>query len=54
MTADSDIDLLVRFDREDYEGAFEQLMTFKEAIKSYLQCPVDLVVEKPFRNVQVI
>ena len=48
----SDVDLLVKFDREGYEGAFEQLMAFKETMETILQRPVDLVVEKPFRNQQ--
>ena len=46
----SDIDLLVEFDRQGYEGAFEQLMGLKEALESVLERPVDLMVDKPFRN----
>lgn len=46
----SDIDLLVEFERSGYDGAFDQLMTFKEAMEHLLKRPVDLVIDKPFRN----
>lgn len=50
MNADSDIDLLVEFDRNSYEGAFDQLMNFKARMETILGRPVDIIVSKPFRN----
>ena len=50
FSADSDIDFLVEFDRQGYEGAFEQFMGFKEQLETLLSRPVDLVVNRPFRN----
>ncbi len=50
MTADSDIDLLVEFERESYSGAFEQLMDFKEQMEKHFQHPIDIIVNRPFRN----
>lgn len=46
----SDIDLLVEFDRDGYAGAFEQLMDFKAKMESLLQRPVDIIVNRSFRN----
>jgi predicted nucleotidyltransferase len=50
IMAHSDVDLLVEFDREGYSGAFEQLMEFKAHMETLLQRPVDIIVNKPFRN----
>jgi predicted nucleotidyltransferase len=50
FSVDSDIDFLVEFDRQGYEGAFEQFMGFKEQLEALLLRPVDLVVSRPFRN----
>ncbi|MGJ8637806.1 MAG: nucleotidyltransferase family protein [Opitutaceae bacterium] len=50
IDANSDIDLLVEFERDGYTGAFEQLMDFKIEMESLLQRPVDIIVNKPFRN----
>jgi predicted nucleotidyltransferase len=50
MGANSDIDLLVEFDRDGYTGAFEQLMDFKAQMETLLQRSVDIIVNKPFRN----
>lgn len=47
---DSDVDFLVEFERDGYEGAFEQFMGFKEQLEALLSRPVDLVVNRPFRN----
>ena len=41
---------LVVFQRNGYEGAFEQLMNFKEALEQLLGRPVDILVDRPFRN----
>lgn len=46
----NDIDLLVEFDRDGYDGAFNQLMGLKEALEAVLGKPVDLMVDRPFRN----
>ena len=48
--ADSDIDFIVEFDRQGYEGAFDQLMSFKEQLEALLSRSVDLTVNRPFRN----
>lgn len=49
-TEGSDVDLIVDFERDGFEGAFEQFVGFKECLEKILRRPVDLVVEKPFRN----
>lgn len=46
----SDLDFLVEFDRQGYQGAFEQYMGFKERLEAIYQRPVDLVTIKQFRN----
>jgi hypothetical protein len=48
--ASSDVDLLVEFDRHGYTGAFEQLMDFKAQMETLLQRPVDIIVNRTFRN----
>ena len=47
---DSDVDLLVEFEREGVAGAFDQFMGFKERMESILQRPVDIITAKRFRN----
>ncbi|HBR95679.1 MAG TPA: nucleotidyltransferase [Opitutae bacterium] len=49
-TPQSDVDLLVEFERDGFEGAFEQFMGFKERMEIILNRPVDLVTAKRFRN----
>jgi len=46
----SDIDLLVDFDRTGYHGAFLQFMGLKEELEALFDRPVDLLVNRPFRN----
>lgn len=46
----SDLDFLVEFDRNGYQGAFEQYMGFKQRLEEIYQRPVDLVTIKKFRN----
>jgi predicted nucleotidyltransferase len=46
----SDIDFLVEFERDGYGGAFEQFMGLKEDLEELLSRPVDLIVNRPFRN----
>tara|TARA_B110000967_G_C18671927_1_gene453526 strand:- start:530 stop:829 length:300 start_codon:yes stop_codon:yes gene_type:complete len=50
MKPNSDIDLLVEFDRDGYTGAFEQLMDFKAQMEAILERPVDIIVNRLFRN----
>lgn len=45
-----DIDLLVVFEREGFDGAFDQFMGFKEAMEGILGKRVDLITAKAFRN----
>ncbi|NBD33637.1 MAG: hypothetical protein GVY17_11900 [Cyanobacteria bacterium] len=45
-----DIDLLVVFSRDGFEGAFDQFMGFKETMEAILGKPVDLITSKAFRN----
>ena len=47
---DSDYDFIVEFDRDGYEGAFDQFMDFKSRLEAVLKRPVDLITSKPFRN----
>ena len=46
----SDVDFLVVFQRDGYDGAFEQFMNFKGALEQLLGRPVDILVDRPFRN----
>lgn len=47
---DSDLDLLVEFERDGVDGAFDQFMGFKERMEAICGRPVDLVTNKRFRN----
>jgi len=46
----SDIDFIVDFERNGFEGAFEQFMGFKEALEAVLKRSVDLLTNTRFRN----
>jgi hypothetical protein len=48
--AESDLDFLVRFEREGSDGAFLQFMGFKEKLEELFGRPVDLLILKHFRN----
>lgn len=50
LTATSDLDFLVQFDRSGVDGAFGQFMGFKERLESLYGRPVDLLTLKRFRN----
>jgi len=50
LKGSNDVDLLVVFEREDFEGAFDQFMGFKERMEAILGKPVDLITYKRFRN----
>jgi len=46
----SDVDFIVEFEREGFVGAFEQFMGLKEDLETLLGRPVDLMVNRSFRN----
>ena len=46
----SDIDLLVEFERDGFAGAFDQFMGFKDRMETILGRPVDLITNRRFRN----
>jgi predicted nucleotidyltransferase len=50
LTAESDLDFLVQFEREGADGAFAQFMGFKEKLEELYGRPVDLLTHKRFRN----
>lgn len=50
FNAESDVDLIVEFKRDGYVGAFEQFMGLKEDLEALLDRPVDLIVNRSFRN----
>ena len=47
---DSDIDLIVEFDRSNYHGAFDQFMGLKETLEDFYNRPIDLLISRKFRN----
>jgi uncharacterized protein len=49
-TTESDVDMIVLFDREGYAGAFDQFMGLKERLETLLGRRVDLLTSKRFRN----
>lgn len=46
----SDLDIAVVFDRQGFEGSFEQYMGLKEELENLVNRPVDLVVADKIRN----
>jgi len=50
FTEDSDLDFIVNFDRQGYEGAFDQFIDFKQKLEQIYGRPVDLYHHKKFRN----
>ena len=50
FSADSDIDLLVVFNRDKQTNAFNQYFDFKEALEALLRREVDLVCANAIRN----
>ena len=50
MTPTSDLDVVVDFDREGPDGAFDQFMGFKENLEELYGRPVDLLTQRSFRN----
>jgi predicted nucleotidyltransferase len=50
FSAESDIDFLVRFKRDQQTNAFHQYFDFKEALEALLHRNVDLVCANAIRN----
>jgi len=50
LSENSDLDFLVEFDRQSYEGAFDQFMEFKNELERIFDRKVDLYHQKKFRN----
>jgi len=50
FSEDSDLDFLVKFDRQGFEGAFDQFVDFKQQLEQIYGRPVDLYHFKKFRN----
>ena len=46
----SDLDVAVVFDRQSFEGSFEQYMGLKEDLENLFNRPVDLVISDKIRN----
>jgi len=46
----SDLDFLVKFDRQGYVGAFDQFIDFKQELEKIYGRSVDLYPLKKFRN----
>ena len=50
FSEDSDLDFIVKFERQGFEGAFDQFIDFKKALEKIYGRPVDLYHLKKFRN----
>jgi len=50
FSENSDLDFIVKFDRQGYEGAFDQFIDFKQELEQVCGRPVDLYHLKKFRN----
>lgn len=50
FSEDSDLDFIVKFDREGFEGAFSQYIDFKQGLEQIYERPIDLYHYKKFRN----
>ena len=46
----SDLDFIVKFNRQGFEGAFDQFIDFKQELEQIYGRPVDLYHLKKFRN----
>ena len=46
----SDIDLVVDFERKDFHGSFDKFMNFKADMEDLFQRRVDLISRKTIRN----
>ena len=50
FSEDSDLDFIVSFNRQGFEGAFDQFIDFKKELEKIYGRPVDLYHLKKFRN----
>ena len=50
FSAQSDVDFTVDFDRDNFDGSFQQFVDFKEALETILKRTVDLVSIRSVRN----
>ncbi len=50
FSEDSDLDFIVKFNRQGFEGAFDQFIDFKQELEQIYGRPVDLYYLKKFRN----
>jgi len=50
FSEESDLDFIVNFDRQGFEGAFDQFIDFKHELEQIYGRPVDLYHHKKFRN----
>lgn len=50
FSEDSDLDFIVNFDRQTFEGTFDQFIDFKHELEQIYDRPVDLYHLKKFRN----
>ena len=50
FSEESDLDFIVKFDRQGFEGAFDQFIDFKHELEKIYDRPVDLYHLKKFRN----
>jgi predicted nucleotidyltransferase len=50
FSEDSDLDFIVKFDRQGFEGAFNQFIDFKHELEQMYGRSVDLYHHKKFRN----
>jgi predicted nucleotidyltransferase len=50
FSENSDLDFIVKFDRQGFEGAFDQFIEFKQALEHIYGRPVDLYHLRKFRN----
>jgi predicted nucleotidyltransferase len=50
FSRDSDLDFIVKFNRQGFDGAFDQFLDFKHELEQLYGRPVDLYHLKKFRN----
>lgn len=50
FSVDSDLDFIVKFNRQGFEGAFNQFIEFKRELERIYGRPVDLYHLRKFRN----
>jgi len=50
LSEDIDLDFIVKFNRQGFEGAFDQFIDFKQEREQICGRPVDLYHLKKFRN----